>query len=111
MAEELGLNQFLKYAGKVSVAKLLRGKGPYTVFAPSDAAFAQLPKQIVEKMKNPKYARYYLQYHVVEGKHIAETLKNGMNLTSYEFSHPLRVSASHKGKVRLNFVEVEKFSS
>lgn len=91
VAKELGLNKFLEYASKVSVEKLLKGKGPFTLFAPSNEAFAKLPEETRKKMENQKWARYYLQYHVVEGKYIAENLTNGISLRSYD-DEVLRVS-------------------
>ena len=104
MAKKLGLNKFLTYAGRVSVAKLLSGEKKFTLFAPTDEAFEKLPQKTLEKMKSLKWTRYFMQYHVVEGKHIVESLKDGMKLSSYEFQDPLRVSVSRLGgKVRRSF--------
>jgi len=58
----------VKAAGLVSV---LKGKGPYTVFAPTDAAFAALPPGTVEdllKPKNKAKLAAILKYHVLPGK-------------------------------------------
>ena len=49
----------------------LQGKGPYTVFAPTNAAFDKLPKGTVEsllKPENKKKLTAILTYHVVAGK-------------------------------------------
>ncbi len=47
----------------------LKGKGPFTVFAPTDAAFAKLPKGTVEALlKDKKKLAAVLTYHVVAGK-------------------------------------------
>jgi uncharacterized surface protein with fasciclin (FAS1) repeats len=49
----------------------LKGKGPFTVFAPTDEAFAKLPKGTVEdllKPENKKKLVKILTYHVVPGK-------------------------------------------
>jgi uncharacterized surface protein with fasciclin (FAS1) repeats len=57
----------LKAAGLV---KTLQGKGPFTVFAPTDAAFAKLPPGTVEsllKPENKKKLTSILTYHVVAG--------------------------------------------
>ena len=48
----------------------LKGKGPFTVFAPTDAAFAKLPAGTVEsllKPENKEKLRAILTYHVVSG--------------------------------------------
>ena len=56
----------VKAAGLV---KTLKGKGPYTVFAPNDAAFAKLPPGTVESLlKNKAKLATILKYHVVPGR-------------------------------------------
>ena len=48
----------------------LKGKGPFTVFAPTDAAFAKLPAGTVENLLKPEnkaQLRAVLTYHVVSG--------------------------------------------
>ena len=58
----------LQAAGLVET---LKGKGPFTVFAPTDAAFAKLPKGTVEdllKPENKAKLQRILTYHVVAGK-------------------------------------------
>ena len=50
----------------------LKGKGPFTVFAPTDAAFAKLPPGTVDALlKDPKKLASILTYHVVSGKVMA----------------------------------------
>jgi len=47
----------------------LNGEGPFTVFAPSDEAFAKLPAGTVEGLlANPEELKKVLTYHVVAGK-------------------------------------------
>ncbi len=56
----------VKAAGLV---KTLKGKGPYTVFAPNDAAFAKLPPGTVESLlKNKAKLATILKYHVLPGR-------------------------------------------
>lgn len=58
----------LKAAGLVET---LRGPGPFTVFAPTDAAFAKLPAGTVDSLLKPENRdklRRLLTYHVVAGK-------------------------------------------
>ena len=50
----------------------LSGKGPFTVFAPTDEAFAKLPKGTIEKLlDDKKKLTSILTYHVVPGKVMA----------------------------------------
>ena len=51
----------------------LKGEGPFTVFAPSDEAFAKLPAGTVEALLNdPEQLKNILLYHVTAGKLMAE---------------------------------------
>jgi len=54
---------------KAGLAATLEGKGPFTVFAPTDAAFAKVPKATLAALaKNKARLRAVLLYHVVRGK-------------------------------------------
>jgi uncharacterized surface protein with fasciclin (FAS1) repeats len=57
--------------GAAGLANTLKGQGPFTVFAPTDAAFAKLPPGTVEtllKPENKDRLTAVLTYHVVPGK-------------------------------------------
>ena len=59
----------------------LKGDGPFTVFAPTDAAFAKIPKdQLNALMANKTQLTALLTYHVVPGKVMSTDLKNGMTI-------------------------------
>jgi uncharacterized surface protein with fasciclin (FAS1) repeats len=58
----------------------LSGEGPYTVFAPTDEAFAALPEGTVEKLTKPENQaalQQILSYHVVEGEVPAAEIQSG----------------------------------
>ncbi len=60
------LTALLKEAGLV---KTLKGKGPYTVFAPTDKAFSKVPKATLDALaKDKAKLRSVLLYHVAKGK-------------------------------------------
>ncbi len=66
----------LKAAGLVDT---LKGKGPFTVFAPTDAAFAKIPKADLDALlKDKAKLTAVLTYHVVPGKVMAADVKAGM---------------------------------
>ena len=73
----IGAGQFKTLAAALGAAGLvetLKGKGPFTVFAPTDAAFAKLPAGTVEmllKPENKAKLTAILTYHVVAGKVMA----------------------------------------
>ncbi len=57
----------------------LKGKGPFTVFAPTDEAFAKIPKADLDALlKDKAKLTAVLTYHVVPGKVMAKDVKAGM---------------------------------
>lgn len=70
----VGAGQFSTLAAALEAADLigtLRGDGPFTVFAPTDEAFAKLPEGTVENLLKPENREQLtaiLTYHVVAGK-------------------------------------------
>ena len=58
----------------------LSGKGPFTVFAPTDEAFGKLPSGALEKLllpENKEKLRTLLTYHVIAGQLLSTDLKDG----------------------------------
>jgi uncharacterized surface protein with fasciclin (FAS1) repeats len=82
----------VKAAGLVET---LQGKGPFTVFAPTDEAFAKLPKGTVEDLLKPENKEKLvaiLKYHVVPGKVMAADVKTMEAKTVQGQSVMLKVS-------------------
>ena len=96
----------IKAAGLVET---LKGKGPFTVFAPTDAAFAKLPKGTVEdllKPENKAKLTAILTYHVVPGKVMAADV---VKLTSAKTVNGQSVKiAVNDGKVTVDGANVVK---
>lgn len=64
--------------GAAGLVDTLKGKGPYTVFAPTDEAFAKIPKADLDALlKDKKKLTSVLTYHVVAGKVMAADVKAG----------------------------------
>lgn len=64
--------------GAADLVGTLKGKGPFTVFAPTDEAFAKIPKADLEALlKDKKKLTAVLTYHVVPGKVMAADVKAG----------------------------------
>jgi transforming growth factor-beta-induced protein len=62
----------VKAVEAAGLAGTLSGKGPFTVFAPTDEAFAKLPEGALDGLlKNPEALKSVLLYHVVPGKVMA----------------------------------------
>ena len=69
------------------LVETLKGEGPFTVFAPTDAAFAALPAGTVEdllKPENKDKLAAILTYHVVPGKVMSTDLTEGMKAASVQ---------------------------
>ena len=65
--------------GAAGLVDTLKSAGPFTVFAPTDAAFAKLPAGTVEELVKPENKAKLtgiLTYHVVSGKVMASTVVN-----------------------------------
>ena len=64
--------------GAAGLVETLKGKGPFTVFAPTDAAFAKIPKADLDALlKDKAKLTAVLTYHVVPGKVMAADVKAG----------------------------------
>lgn len=86
----------VKAAGLVET---LQGTGPFTVFAPTNAAFAALPEGTVENLLKPENKDQLvavLTYHVVAGKVMSTDLKNGQKAATVQGSE-IKVKVSKKG--------------
>jgi uncharacterized surface protein with fasciclin (FAS1) repeats len=89
----------VKAAGLVET---LSGKGPFTVFAPTDEAFAKLPKGTVETLLKPENKDILvklLTYHVVSGKVNAKDIKAGSVLVPSVAGSSIKVTKTAKGVV------------
>jgi uncharacterized surface protein with fasciclin (FAS1) repeats len=67
------------------LVETLKGEGPFTVFAPTDAAFAALPAGTVEELLKPENKDQLvavLTYHVVPGAVMSTDLTEGMTATT-----------------------------
>lgn len=92
-------------AAALSAAELvetLKGSGPFTVFAPTDEAFAALPEGTVETLLKPEnrdQLTRILTYHVVPGKVMSSDLSDGMKAATVMGDE---VTVSLDGSVKIN---------
>lgn len=90
------------------LTETLKGAGPFTVFAPTDAAFAKLPAGTVEdllKPENKEKLKAILTYHVLAGKVMAKDVKT-MEAATVEGSKAMVKVAD--GKVMVDKATVTK---
>lgn len=106
-----GAKGFSTLVAAVKAADLvdtLKGDGPFTVFAPNDAAFAKLPKGTLEallKTENKLKLASILKFHVVSGKVMA---KDVAKLTEAQTVFGQKVSIDTKDGVKVNGAKVIK---
>lgn len=93
----------VKAAGLVDV---LKGDGPFTVFAPTDEAFAKLPKDKLTALLNDKEAlTKVLTYHVVAGKVMASDV---VKLSSAKTVQGSKVKIDTRNGVKVDQANVVK---
>ena len=89
--------------GAADLVPTLKGKGPFTVFAPTDEAFAKIPKADLDALlKDKAKLKAVLTYHVVPGKVMSKDLKAG-RLTTVQGSD---VTISTMGGAMVNNAKV-----
>ncbi len=92
--------------GAAGLVDTLKGKGPFTVFAPTDEAFAKIPKADLDALlKDKAKLTAVLTYHVVPGKVMAKDVKAGQVKTVQGSN--ITVSTSY-GNVSVNNAKVVK---
>jgi transforming growth factor-beta-induced protein len=108
----VGAGSFSTLVAAVKAAGLvdtLKGEGPFTVFAPSDEAFAKLPKGTLEdllKPENKEKLTKILTYHVVAGKILAKDAQNAKSAKTVN-GEELRISVKD-GSVYVDNAKVVK---
>jgi len=77
LAKSLGANTLVKLVADAGLADTLANGGPFTVFGPTDDAFAKLPKEVLDRlMKDKTLLADVLKYHVVSGNVYSSQLSN-----------------------------------
>ena len=108
----MGANNVTTLVAAVKAAdlvKTLAEGGPFTVFAPTDSAFAKLPAGTVEMLVKPENKQQLtdiLTYHVVSGAWKAEDLKEGEQMVKTVNGGELKITKKN-GKVWVNNAMVE----
>jgi uncharacterized surface protein with fasciclin (FAS1) repeats len=83
--EDGEFNQFLQAVDYAGLRNLLEGDGPYTIFAPTDEAFARLSSDGREMLLHDrKDLRSMLEYHVVKGVVTSDDLRRLGSVRSLE---------------------------
>lgn len=99
-------NTLAKALTEAGLVETLKGQGPFTVFAPTDEAFAKLPAGTLESLLQDKAKlRAVLTYHVISGKIMAAEV---MRLDQAKTVQGQNVRISTMGGVKVNEANVIK---
>jgi len=93
---------------QADLVETLSGTGPFTVFAPTNAAFDKLPKGAVAGLMKPESKeklKGVLTYHVIAGRLLAADLKDGQELTTVN-GEKIKVTIKN-GNVMINDATVQ----
>uniref|UniRef100_A0A8W8LS85 FAS1 domain-containing protein n=1 Tax=Magallana gigas TaxID=29159 RepID=A0A8W8LS85_MAGGI len=83
----------VKLLQDAELSSVLKGQGPFTLFAPTDKGFDALPADVLDKLSKDKaLLKKVLSYHVVSGKILAKDLKNNELLDSVDNPEKLRIN-------------------
>ena len=89
----------VKAVQAAGLAETLSGDGPFTVFAPTDEAFAKLPDGALEGLlKNPEALKSVLLYHVVPGKVMAADVAK-LKTAKTALGQPVKIDTSNGVRV------------
>ena len=76
------LKTFVKAVQEAGLADTLRGPGPFTIFAPTDSAFSNLPPGTLEELLKDKVRlAQVLTYHIIPGRILVTEFKPGETKT------------------------------
>ena len=98
-AETEALSTLVAAVKAAGLVETLQGEGPFTVFAPTNEAFAALPEGTLENLLKPENKDQLiaiLTYHVVSGDAYAKDLSNGQKIKTVE-GDDVKVNINSKG--------------
>jgi uncharacterized surface protein with fasciclin (FAS1) repeats len=106
--QDPGLSSFVSALETAGLTDLLSGEGPFTLFAPTNAAFMQIPEaELTTLLTNPEMLRQILSYHIVPAFVMAREARELTSAPTLEGSElALRVES---GNLLVNESRVVKF--
>lgn len=84
-AQAKSVSTLVSLVTQAGLTETLKGTGPFTVFAPTNAAFDKLPKAALASLTDPASLaklKGVLTYHVIPGRILATDIKDGQELTT-----------------------------
>ena len=104
-SQDKRFSTLVKAVQEAGLVDTLKGKGPFTVLAPTDEAFGKLPKGTIDDLLSDVPAlKRILLYHVIEGKAMSSDVAKMRSARTVQGSE-VRISAEG-GKVMINDSQV-----
>src|SRR4030042_3775671 len=90
-----GFTKFVAAVQAAGLVETLKGKGPFTIFAPNDDAFAKLPPGTVDDLlKNIPKLKAILMYHIVMGKFTVDEIGQMKTMKTFQ-GQEVKIDAAH----------------
>ena len=90
-----GFTKFVAAVQAAGLVETLKRKGPFTIFAPNDDAFAKLPAGTVDgALKNVPKLKAILMYHIVIGKFTVDEIGQMKNMKTFQ-GQEIKIDAAH----------------
>ncbi|XP_013775712.1 uncharacterized protein LOC106460541 [Limulus polyphemus] len=106
--ERPNLSQLLSLVIKSGLQETLGGDGPYTIFAPTDEAFAAVPESVLQELlSNSDALQELIMNHVVEGAHYKKEFSNGFILPTSR-GQKLQFFLASDGVYRVNDANIQE---
>ena len=108
-ASKDAFSSLVKAVKAAGLTETLSSKGPYTVFAPNDVAFAALPKGVWQNLLKPANKQELvrvLTYHIVFGNLTSSQLKSGRVKTVEGSPVSIKVSSTTRNGIMVNNAQV-----
>ncbi|XP_064637807.1 transforming growth factor-beta-induced protein ig-h3-like [Lineus longissimus] len=103
VAKSLGLNSLLELLSRGNLTNLMTGKGNYTLFAPSEAAFSKLPPRLRDVISSDDaFCRQLMLYHMVEKRVSSDVFGNDILFKSLANETFIELDWTEWYKVRVN---------
>lgn len=98
VAKQFGASTLVKLLQDAELSSVLKGQGPFTLFAPTDKGFDALPTDVLDKLSKDKaLLKKVLSYHVVSGKLMSTDFKNNDLLDSLDTPEKVRINIYDQG--------------
>ncbi|XP_061185107.1 periostin-like [Saccostrea echinata] len=100
LAHDLQARTFASLVAKAGLSHELGTQGPFTIFAPTDDAFAKVPSDVMSKLSHDKdLLTKVIKYHVTAGSQLMKNFRNDIEIGSWANGYKIRINVYQNGQV------------